>query len=87
MTLTLMGNIYRDRRFYPLMVSQEVERALTKYCADKDVTKGKALNFLIRTALVALGYLSQEQAEHKHAWIGQEGFWQCETCRQVEVRA
>lgn len=41
------------------MVSQDTEKGLTRYCADRGVTRGRALNDLVRIGLATCNYLDE----------------------------
>ncbi len=73
-----MSGGWTNRRAYPLLVSMEVEQAVTRYRADKNLSLGRAYNNLIREGLYSFGYLThplttEEQIARKQAeetgWI------------------
>jgi hypothetical protein len=48
---------WNNYKAYPLLVSQIVDHALVKMQADRNLTRGKALNIVILEGLYGLGYL------------------------------
>lgn len=48
---------WQNFKAYPLLVSQIVDHALVKMQADRNLTRGKALNVVIMEGLYSLGYL------------------------------
>jgi len=59
MTTTGATGGWRNRSAYPLMVSQIVDHALVKMQADRNLSRGKALNVAIEEGLASLGYLTR----------------------------
>ena len=82
---------WKNWKSYPLLIAGDTEMALTKYCADKQLTRGKALNQLIRHALAQGGFLaSAETCRHDfNGHYGDNGvkFFECEKCKEVYVPA
>jgi len=50
---------WANTRAYPLLVSQITDHCLVKLQADRNLTRGKALNIVINEGLMALGYLER----------------------------
>jgi len=68
---------WQNHNAYPLQVSGETEKGLVRYMADKGVSRGKALNQLVREGLYSYGYLTRPveplTAEQERAKLVQ--FW------------
>ena len=80
---------WENYKAYPLLVAGDTEQALIRYMADKQLSKGKALNQLVRHALAQGGYLTSEEA-CKHEFEGHTGdngakFFECARCKEVYV--
>ena len=50
---------WANTKAYPLLVSQITDHCLVKLQADRNLTRGKALNIVINEGLMALGYLER----------------------------
>lgn len=80
---------WQNWKAYPLLVSTEVERALTLYMAATNQSRGKALNRLLADRLVDLGYLARSlvclhpEKVLRQTPTGYGPYWFCKTC---EVR-
>ena len=83
---------WTNRSAYPLQISQIADRALVKMQAERNLSRGKALNVALNEGLIALGYLTRQGVEHKHSFVGKTGddgrkWFECEGCREVYVPA
>jgi|SRR6267378_6295578 len=50
---------WANHRAFPLLVSNVADHALVKLQAERNLTRGKALNVVINEGLMALGYLER----------------------------
>src|SRR5712664_1298654 len=50
---------WANTKAYPLLVDQQTDHGLVKMQAERNLTRGKAINVCIREGLYALGYLTR----------------------------
>lgn len=69
---------WNARSAYPLMISREIDHCLVKMQADRNISRGKALNLVIAEGLIGFGYLSRpktpaeltkEATDREREWV------------------
>ena len=81
---------WKNWKSYPLLLRAQVEYALTKMMADRNLSKGKALNVAVEEGLTALGYLTRVIVCNPHQWrpewdVMGDKYQRCAVCKEVQI--